>query len=69
MRFDDGQAIFIKYLQAKVNTCETNTVYLFIDECSRVKNHDHIMQMKMCNSDKFLNYVKECAETKVFDLN
>ena len=69
MRLDDGQTISVKYLWAKVNICETDTVCLFIDECLRAKNHDYIMWMKMCNSDKFLNYVKECAETKVLDFN
>ena len=69
MRLDDGQAISVKYPQAKVNTCETDTVCLFIGECSRAKDHDHIMRMKMCNSDKFLSYVKGCAETRVLDLN
>ena len=69
MRLDDGQAISVKYFQAKVNTCETDTVCLFISECSRVKDHDHIMWMKMCNSDKFLNYIKGCAETRMLNLN
>ena len=69
MKFDDRQAISVKYSQIKINTYETDTVYLFINEYLRVKNHNHIMQMKMCNSDKFLNYVKECAEIKIFNLN
>ena len=69
MRLDDRQAISIKYPQTKVNTCETDTVYLFIDECSKAKDYDHIIQMKMCNSNKFLNYVKEYVETRMLNFN
>ena len=52
MRLDDGRAISVKHSEVKINMCETDTFCLYISECSKT---DHIMQMKMWESDKFFS--------------